>query len=226
MKKIISLLCVLCCLFLVSCKRQIKEDKLENSRKENIEEIQYNSLKEKLLENDFDEEKRKILTILYLGTNEEIIEYLKPSVLQEEAKDLMELSKKPSKLTDEAKKALIEIYLGEYFVKDIDARKNFEALSLDYQYAIYREMVYGNDWDKKEIMNILHNGSYRINEIFAELVLKESLEEFEYRAPLKIAKEAIVTPFLNFFFKENTKILNKCKELPLDYQYIIYQKLK
>lgn len=129
MKKIISLLCVLCSLFLVSCKRdrivEVKEEtkpmQEKLSKRKNVDDIE-------------DKEKKNILRILYSQDVKGIMWYFRfdayPIIFPETKLEI----------ADEYKEKISNSFFERFFVEDIEMQEKLKELPLEYRWTIYEKL--------------------------------------------------------------------------------------
>jgi|GEM_PF-1782170 len=134
MKKIISLLCALCCLFLVSCKK----DKIKKSteEKEPIQTATENMNNKEIIgiKNEEDENKKNILRILYSQDVKGIMWYFRFEA------NPVKIENKKLEISDEYKEKFANNFFKKYFSEDIEMQEKLQQLPLSYRYYIYKEL--------------------------------------------------------------------------------------
>lgn len=129
MKKIISLLFILSCLFLVGCKKnQIVEIK------EEIEPIQEKLSTRKKINDNEDMVKNNILRILYTQDVKGIMWYFRYEA------NPVEIEYKKLEISDEYKEKFANSFFKKYFSEDIEMQEKLQQLPLSYRYYIYQAL--------------------------------------------------------------------------------------
>ena len=184
--------------------------------------------------NETDEEKQSILNILYTYTADEILnrQYLLNYVLRLTIEESGILNRERFKISDEMKESQVNGFLKTYFADDIEIQNKIKQLPLNYQYVICKNF-YSGKYAEQEL-RFLHThtadeilkSNYFLNDVLG-LTIEESgilnRERFKISDEMK---ESQVNGFLKTYFADDIEMQNKIKQLPLSYQYVIYEKLK
>lgn len=212
MKKVLSILVVLSCLFLVSCKEDkiVKVKEETEPMQEKISKIEYIDKNEDI--------KNQIVKILYSQDIEGIKRDLKFIACP------IKIKLQKMEISDEIKELQCKNFFKNCFPEDIKTQEKLKHLPLDYRYAIYQKLKQDsnleNDLKVLQLQNIEEIKEYFK---FTACPIKVQLKEVEIIDELK---EMICNTFFENYFLENIEIQEKIKQIPLDYRYAIYEKLK
>ncbi len=223
MKKIISILFVLCSIFCVSCKKDQNGKKLDVDKglidiEENREPIS--------LKNEEDENKKNIIRILQLQDVQGIMRYYSLDVAFSER--LEEVETKELEVSDGIKEEMCNSFFRKYFSEDIEIIEKLNELPLSYQHFIYKKLKNGVDLENtlkilqsQDVQGIMRY--YSVDVAFFERLEKVEIKKLEVSDGIK---EEMCNSFFRKYFSEDIEIIEKLNELPLSYQYFIYKKLK
>ncbi len=223
-KKVLSIITICSLLFILGNQKVIiaKED----AKVVDVVDNDTTNLQIKFNEND--DEKNRILNILYHNTAEEIMRYLKYD------EDSVIIHRDLPEPSDDLKEKCVNYLLEKHFKEDLQIQKKIKQLPLDCQFNIYERMILGKHMNTGESLEVICN---KIANFLYHNTVEEILCYLEHNGdnviihkitakPSDELKEKCVNHLLEEHFKDNLQIQEKIKQLPLDYQYYIYEKLK
>jgi len=223
-KKVLSIITICSLLFIPGNQKVIiaKEDA------KTIDVVDNDTTKLQIKVNENDEEKNRILNLLYHNTVEEIMRYF------EHNGDNVIVHKITAKPNDELKEICVNYLLEKHFKKDLQIQEKIKQLPLDYQFNIYERMILGKHMNTGESLEVIYS---KIENLLYHNTMEEIMRYLEHNGdnviihkitakPSDELKEICVNHLLEEHFKDNLQIQEKIKQLPLDYQYYIYEKLK